>query len=270
LDGGELQRQLSSRSLSLKATSLDVQPFLEYDSEAFHALCEIKKRLISTDPDVINPTPWKDIADSRIPMPFDPSVQAVGFRVIRKFGSKAAPFEVHFKDAQDSIVCAIMKEGDDLRADQLVMHTLKFFNSLWDVHSVRHVTAAGVSVTVAAPTYRIAPCGHQAGFLELLPHATTVEKIKVEDSACNNDFPSHDNLLPSAVAAFISGFALKVKDRHKSNMLVLDDGRFANIDFGWLGEAATYNVLGIRIAIDADDFPIPEGLKYRLKHDHLW
>ena len=53
-------------------------------------------------------------------------------------------------------------------------------------------------------------------------------------------------------------------------MLVLDDGRFANIDFGWLGEAATYNVLGYRIAIDADDFPIPEGLKYRFKHDHLW
>merc|ERR1711907_88200 len=32
----------------------------------------------------------------------------------------------------------------------------------------------------------------------------------------------------------------------------------------------TYNVAGRRIEIDADDFPIPEGLKDRLKHDHLW
>jgi hypothetical protein len=271
-DGSKLQRQLTSRSFSLIAKSLDVQPILEYDPKAFRALCHIKAQLLVCDQDVIKPTPWKDISDSQpsIPMPFDSSVQAVGFRVLKKYSSKAAPFLVQFKDAQDREVSTIMKEGDDLRFDQLVMQTLKFFNALWEINGVRHVTAAGVSLTVAAPTYLIAPCGHSAGFLEELPDTITVEKLKAEDSACDNEFPSHDNLLPSAVAAFISGFALKIKDRHKSNMLVLGDGRFANIDFGWLGEAATYNILGRRQAIDADTFPIPDGLKYRLKHDHLW
>jgi hypothetical protein len=243
-----------------------------------------------------------DIAEWGLPMPFDRSMLVSTFEIRKRFNSKQKPLWVRFVAEQQPppqgggrTVCdAIMKVGDDLRTDQAVLKTLELFNTLWEEHGVTHrvepheldvyagvapgagrtdaaaaaaaaadADAAGTYLLpVQCPLYRVAAVpGHQSGFVEMLPSSVPVEELQEVDDVGRNGLKAVEQmLLPTAVAAFVSGYVLEIGDRHKGNMVVTGlspDKRFANVDFGWLGTHPSH---------DTGAFPLPEGLRYYLKH----
>ena len=65
---------------------------------------------------------------------------------------KAKPFWVQFQDASGAITDAVMKAGDDLRQDQVVLGMLEMFNAIWQREGVVHILAGtGATVPVFAP-----------------------------------------------------------------------------------------------------------------------
>ena len=70
--------------------------------------------------------------------------------------------------------------------------------------------------------------------------STPVEDIPVAKTRADNGWRCSNDLIPTAVAGFISIWALDIRDRHQGNMILTETGSgpapvsFANIDFGWV------------------------------------
>lgn len=66
----------------------------------------------------------------------------------------------------------------------------------------------------------------------MLGRATPVEDMVEKKSRGENGWKSGDEIIPTAVAGFISIWALDLRDRHRGNMVVLETERgqqFANV-----------------------------------------
>lgn len=95
----------------------------------------------------------------------------------------------------------VMKTGDDLRQDQVILGMLELFNSIWKREGVVHIIAGSMAVVpgatknstyvveeieprvlrfivccvvVYAPLYRCSASGISRGFVEMLPRSTPV------------------------------------------------------------------------------------------------
>jgi hypothetical protein len=134
-------------------------------------------------------------------------------------------------------------------------------NQIWSEAGVTHNTFTDVRVHVEAPIYRVATCGFNNGFVEMLPNSVPVDDISVHPKRSENGWKQTNEILPSSVAGFMLIYLLDIRDRHQGNMVVTDQKRFANIDFGWLTEGPS---------IDAGLFPVPVGLQYLLAYSKLW
>ena len=197
-----------------------------------------------------------------IQLPFEKEGQlATEFRVLKQFKSKAMPYLVEMKAADGKSVQVIMKDGDDMRQDQLVLATLRYFNHIWQREGVNHYTQNGSQHPVHAPAYRVATASLKAGFVDLLPAAVPIEEIGGKDSMEGNEWRPTPELLASTVAAFVSGYVLRMRDRHTGNMLLSKGKYFANIDFGWLEEQP---------GIDTGKFPIPKLLAKMFRKSQEW
>jgi hypothetical protein len=216
---------------------------------------------------------WIDIARHGMPMPFDPNRTAGQCQVVRKFPSKAEPYHLRFREAPTSTPeDVVLKEGDDLRQDQAVLAMLGYFNRLWKAEganlvidgAAKHVAVdprRAVEHPVEHPIYRAAPAGTNLGFLEMLKSATPVDDIKESENIGDNGWRYTPNLVSSAVATFVSAYALEIRDRHQGNMVLTSDNSLGNIDFGWFGEQP---------GNDTGSFPIPEGLRILFYHMDGW
>ena len=209
--------------------------------------------------------PWMDLDGDGVQMPFSPAqggVRAVAFRVRKQFHSKAKPYWVELKGADGETLDLVMKTGDDLRQDVCVLGMLELFNDIWARKGVLYTASAGDRVPVAAPVYRVATCGQDKGFVEMLKDSKPVDDMEKGRSSKRgeNSWKSTNDIVPSAVAAFISIYALNIRDRHQGNMVVTG-GKLANIDFGWLEEGPP---------IDTGLFPIPKGLQYLFEYSQKW
>ena len=126
--------------------------------------------------------------------------------------------------------------------DQVVLGMLRLFNSIWAREGVMHTLPGGGQVAVHAPLYRCMTCSISSGFVEMLPRSTPVEDIPVAKTRADNGWRCSNDLIPTAVAGFISTWVLDLRDRHQGNMVLTETGSgpapvsFANIDFGWVEE----------------------------------
>jgi len=116
--------------------------------------------------------------------------------------------------------------------DQVVLGMLDCFNKIWAREGVMHRLNGGGQTPVRAPLYRCVACGTDRGFVEMLGGAKPVEDLVEKKSRGENGWKSGDEIIPTAVAGFISIWALDLRDRHKGNMVVLETDRgqqFANV-----------------------------------------
>merc|ERR1711871_1352505 len=195
-------------------------------------------------------------------MPFSGSdTQAKELQVFRQFSSQARPHWTKFRDADGNEVDAVMKSGDDLRQDQLVLGMLQLFNKIWREEGVCYITYGQDHVPVQHPVYQVCTVGCKDGFVEMLQDAVPVDAIQDGDTRANNGWRNSNTIYPSAVATFIGAYVLNIRDRHKGNMVVTAGVRLANIDFGWLEEGPK---------IDTGKFPIPNGLRFLMTNGRLW
>ena len=201
--------------------------------------------------------------DIDVQLPFAPGLRAGEIRVIRQFQSKAKPYQVEMyaSGSKTAPINVVVKDGDDLRQDQVVLVILEFFNKLWEREGVVHHPEGGEALPVKAPVYNVATANTQAGFVEMLPDAVPVDDVRSKDTFEGNDWRPSPELMVSAVAAFVSGYVLRMRDRHKGNMVLCKRMHFANIDFGWLEEQPS---------IDTGPWPIPQNLKAMLKKTGGW
>jgi hypothetical protein len=77
--------------------------------------------------------------------------RAVEAQVFKRFSSQAAPHWLKLRDRNGHVVDCVMKVGDDLRQDQLVLGMLQYFNELWKKEGCAH-TALGVRPHSPSPS----------------------------------------------------------------------------------------------------------------------
>ena len=97
---------------------------------------------------------------------------------------------------------------------------LDCFNKIWAREGVTHRLNGGGQTPVRAPLYRCVACGTDRGFVEMLGGAKPVEDLVEKKSRGENGWKSGDEIIPTAVAGFISIWALDLRDRHKGNVRV--------------------------------------------------
>lgn len=174
---------------------------LDYPPDAFDVLEKQRDDMIAACGGEL-PTEWAPIADGSVPIPVpfgSPGNTVASMRIKRRFSSKAMPYWLQFKDAEGVITDVIMKAGDDLRQDQVVLGMLQKFNEIWAregvvhtpsirTHSINlttvfgpifdgyvdvgsdqvHTLAGGGQVAVYAPLYRCLCATISSGFVEML------------------------------------------------------------------------------------------------------
>lgn len=145
------------------ATPSAVAVDLDYPVGAFDALDALRQELTSGW-DRKSPTPWKDVPQGEgITVPFSGGVPAVRIRVKREFSSQAKPFWVQFQDAHRNITDAVMKAGDDLRQDQVILGMLQLFNTIWNREGVFHILA-GAGATIPGVIQSFVACREHSEF----------------------------------------------------------------------------------------------------------
>ena len=86
----------------------------------------------------------------------------------------------------------------------------------------------------------------QAGFLECLPKAEPIAKVRT--------FTYSHVLHASCVGSMVAAFVLGLADRHQDNMLLVGEQVFAHIDFGYVAGSRPW-------PFDTGPFPIPQRFR---------
>ena len=210
--------------------------------------------------------------------PFDNSINGK-VKVIKVFQSKAKPvlLEAETTSLQKLM---IFKLGDDLNLDLVGLRMLEIFNDIWKAHKVEFVWYQSDTQTPSAyvqnnvysiskienPTYK-------AGFIQC-ESGVSVQGLWDNNGIFNPTVLLHGKqytenpwnffeqtsqgyttfcgLVASAVATFISGYVLQIRDRHQDNMMLRSDGPMFHIDF--------QKIFGEKTLIESSEFPIPWSL----------
>jgi len=156
----------------------------------------------------------------------------------------------HFGKVQGWRLAAfIMKAGEDIRKESLVMQVIAMMRNWFD----EEIPAA---FRPAMRLYTIMSVGGDAGLVECLSDSTSVDEVKkkTDGFASLRDFferafgppgtpalpgqvsfeEAQDNFLRSLVGYSLVCFILQIKDRHNANILMDRDGHIMHIDFGFV------------------------------------
>jgi hypothetical protein len=169
--------------------------------------------------------------------------------VVRKvFSTSARPMMIEFRKGGEFVAPMVLtKNGDDLRVDLQVQVMFRVFNALWELYSYEFKNGQ----LPYCVTYKVCPFSTTTGVLEVVPRCTSLYEHK---------WASYDKhrTVSSAIGAFVAGYMLGVRDRHKDNILFsLDTMELFHVDFGYIFNAQTK-------MFDAPRFAIPSHFKVQL------
>ena len=143
----------------------------------------------------------------------------------------------------------IVKAGDDLRKEMLAMQIIEYCQQVFKQEGV----------DIVLRPYQIISTGHQAGLVEFLEGARSIDRIKKSSP----DIPSlkeyfefcfgasysllfakaSQNFVKSLAGYSLITYLLQVRDRHNANIMIDEDGSIIHIDFGFiLGESPGFNI----------------------------
>jgi phosphatidylinositol-4,5-bisphosphate 3-kinase len=154
-----------------------------------------------------------------------------------------------------SSISMLLKLDDDLTQDQLTLQLLRAMDLMW--------RKAGLDLRLSL--YNVLPTGTCQGYIEVVPQAVTIAQtqrlcrggalssksvlewlLKTHKLTPPGTLPRDviENYVRSLAGYCVGTYILGIGDRHCSNMMIREDGRFFHIDFGhFLGHFKT--VLGI-------------------------
>ncbi|KAJ1816364.1 Phosphatidylinositol 4-kinase pik1alpha (PI4-kinase)(PtdIns-4-kinase) [Coemansia sp. RSA 2598] len=158
---------------------------------------------------------------------------------------RTSPFGRH---GNWNLLSVIVKEGADLRQEQLALQLIREMGRIWDHEGV------GVFVKY----YRIMVTGEGCGLMETITNTVSVHSIKKEFYSRNPDYKgppytlynyfvtsygtpdterfrkAQDNFMRSLVPYSLITYILQIRDRHNGNILLDTGGRIIHIDFGFM------------------------------------
>eukprot|EP00730_Choanoeca_flexa_P004283 TRINITY_DN11651_c0_g1_i3.p1 TRINITY_DN11651_c0_g1~~TRINITY_DN11651_c0_g1_i3.p1 ORF type:complete len:1647 (+),score=509.93 TRINITY_DN11651_c0_g1_i3:2-4942(+) len=190
-----------------------------------------------------------DQLDNKLPdtfrLPIDPAVELKSIVIPQcgTFNSNAVPLRLVFEnsDSAGGPLRCIMKTGDDLRQDAIVIQFVRIMDHLW--------RQAGLDLNMI--TFNIVPSERQAGLIEMVPNARTLREIHTAHGATGSFLdkglytwlkeqnPSvkewqaaRKRFTASCAGYCVATYILGVCDRHNDNLLVSTTGLLFHIDFG--------------------------------------
>eukprot|EP01124_Arcella_intermedia_P014706 TRINITY_DN2126_c0_g1_i1.p1 TRINITY_DN2126_c0_g1~~TRINITY_DN2126_c0_g1_i1.p1 ORF type:complete len:278 (-),score=75.81 TRINITY_DN2126_c0_g1_i1:358-1191(-) len=141
-------------------------------------------------------------------------------KVLRTFSSQAKPSLLELTYDILPPKHLIYKNGDNLTLDLMVQTMFYLFNKLWASSS------AFAEDTPFIYQYLVLPTGKDQGVVEFVRESTSVEKFNWQRKVIGWVFNSEEigRLICSAAGGFVGSFVLGIRDRHRDNMMVKEDG----------------------------------------------
>lgn len=156
--------------------------------------------------------------------------------------SKLKPIRFVFrvKGCQGRTYQAMLKTGDDLRQDMLVLQLFRIMQQIW----------RDAKLPVRLKTYRVVAIDQRSGMIEMVPDSAQISKIHMQNGllssrstwihdyilANNADYQSFKraqaNFMISCACYCAATYILGIGDRHDGNIMVDKSGVLFHIDFG--------------------------------------
>ncbi|EAR89476.2 phosphatidylinositol 4-kinase (macronuclear) [Tetrahymena thermophila SB210] len=233
IEGAKIkQRRKSIRDLKIK-DAIDLFRFLKQNYQnKYQFINKIYKYLHY---DVIEQTvytqnPDQDLKEIQFPRVFGPwgelwedKQQVIKeqspFRILKSY--KLRPF--------------IIKGGDDLRQELLIMQLIQKFHEIFK--------QGGVPLYLRP--YEIIVASESSGFIEFLPNTLSIDALKKKYPKFTNLYEfyrrtfndyfeeAQKNFIESLAGYSLICYLLQIKDRHNGNILIDNQGHIIHIDFGF-------------------------------------
>lgn len=175
-----------------------------------------------------------------VPLPLDPSVRVIGCvpEESNVFKSSLSPLKVTLKTADGGFYPIMLKSGDDLRQDQLVIQIITLMDRL----------LRNENLDLRLTPYRILATGPKDGSLQFIPNQTLANVLAdyhgilpyLREKAPDPSAPLGvrqdvmDTYVRSCAGYSVITYLLGVGDRHLDNLLIDTSGHFFHADFGYI------------------------------------
>lgn len=176
-------------------------------------------------------------------LPLDPDVYICGVIPEKStvFKSNLFPWRLELMvDGTSSTYTTIVKNGDDLRQDQLVLQLFALMDRL----------LRDENLDVRITPYHVLATSPQDGLVQFIPSMTVAAAVAQYGdllSYLRSHYPDHENaatfhvkaqvldtFVRSCAGYCVITYLLGVGDRHLDNLLVTPDGHFFHVDFGYI------------------------------------
>ncbi|KAG2387755.1 hypothetical protein C9374_001349 [Naegleria lovaniensis] len=178
----------------------------------------------------------KNYPEEPLPIPLNPEVKVNGLFAEDStiFKSAQSPLMVPFSDIDGKKYSVIVKIGDDLRQDQLVMQLILLMDKLLKNNGL-DLKLTPYSVLAFSPSF---------GCLECVPNCAAISSVidkgdirgwlrkhNPEDEDFHN---ACQNFVKSCAGYCVITYILGIGDRHLDNVLITHQGHLFHIDFGFI------------------------------------
>ena len=175
-----------------------------------------------------------------LPLPLDPEIKVKGIisEKTTLFKSALNPIKLTFTTSNPGEeYVAIVKHGDDLRQDQLILQTITLMDKLLRKENL----------DLKLTPYRVLATNTKSGFVQYIDSLPVAEILKNYDiqkylkicAPCENatygiSADVMDNYIKSCAGYCIVTYILGVGDRHFDNLMLTKNGNLFHIDFGYI------------------------------------
>ena len=178
----------------------------------------------------------KNYAEEPLPLPLNPEVKVNGLFAEDStiFKSAQSPLMIPFSDISGNKYSVIVKNGDDLRQDQLVMQLILLMDKLLKNNGL-DLKLTPYSVLAFSPNFGILECVPNVSAISSVIDKGDIRKWLRKHNQDDDDYYNAcQNFVKSCAGYCVITYILGIGDRHLDNVLITEQGLMFHIDFGFI------------------------------------